>query len=215
MPYFTPVAEIVPPGEQGVAKIEHFEVSKRESAFTSIRASIRREEYVPEGKYVRLNIKGQGLMMTDTRMEQSTNSHVVFKAKGKVLIAGLGIGMVLIPILKNPLVTSVTVIEKYQDVVDLVVPALRAKIPEASKLGVIVADALEWTPPKGVKYDTIYFDIWPQICTDNLPEITLLKRRFARRKNPGAWMGAWVEKELRYQDRREKREAKRLGSFYR
>ena len=214
MPMFTPVAEIVPPGEQGVAKIDHFEVSKRASEFTSIRAAMgRRDEYVPEGKYVRLTVKGHGLMMTDTRMEQVTNYDVIHNAKGKVLIMGLGIGMVLIPILKKPEVTSVTVIEKYQDVVDLVIPALRAKVPEASKLGVIVADALEWMPPKGVKFDTLYFDLWADICTDNLEEITFLKRRFARRKNPGAWMGAWVEDKLRYEDRRSKREERRWGRF--
>jgi hypothetical protein len=205
MSIFTPVVEIVPPGQQGVAKIDHFEISKRESEFTSMRAAFgRSSEFVPEGKYVRLEVKGYGLMMTDTLMEQTTNRGVVLRAKGKVLIMGLGIGMVLIPILKNPAVTSVTVIEKYQDVVDLVVPALRASLPEASKLGVIVADALEWTPPKGVKYDTIYFDIWPNICVDNLKDITLLKRRFARRKNPGAWMGAWVEDKLRYEERASK-----------
>ena len=128
---YTPVADIVPPGEQGVAKIEHFEIGKKESEFTSMRAAMGRpSEYVPEGKYVRLEVK-RGLMMTDTRMEQLTNMAAVRAARGDVLIAGLGIGMVLIPILKKPEVKSVIVIEKYQDVIDLVMPALMAKIPEA------------------------------------------------------------------------------------
>jgi hypothetical protein len=212
MSMFTPVVEIVPPGQQGVATVKHFEVSQKGSAFTAMRAAVRgtRDEFVPEGRYVRLEVKGT-LMMSDTRMEQRTNYEVVRKAKGDVLIAGLGIGMVLVPILKNPDVKSVTVIEKYQDVVDLVVPALQAKLPEAFKLRVIVADALEWMPPKGLKWDIIYFDIWPNLCVDNLKEITMLKRRFARRKNPGAWMGAWIEDMLRYEERREKREERRWG----
>jgi hypothetical protein len=66
---------------------------------------------------------------------------------------------------------------------------------------VIQADAFSWKPPRGELYDVIYFDIWADICTDNLPEISKLKRRYARRlkrKDSGSWMGAWQEPKLRY-----------------
>lgn len=37
-----------------------------------------------------------------------------------------------------------------------------------------------WCPFRKKRFNTIYFDIWPTISEDNLPEITKLKRKFAR-----------------------------------
>lgn len=192
---FEPMANHIPAGEKGVAKIEHFTVSEQDAKYTSIRAAFNpgRDEYVAPGKYVRLYI-GRTLMMSDTRMEQSSNRAVIHHSKGDVLIAGLGVGLILLPILRKPEVKSVTVIEKYQDVVDLVDPAVRSALKPklASKLKVITADILEWSPPKGQKWDCIYFDIWPNVCEDNLGEMAKLHRKFARRKrSTDVWMDSW------------------------
>jgi hypothetical protein len=207
MSMFKPMSQIVPEGVEGHCSISHFGISKVESNFTAIRSAVRSSslEYVPEGVYCRLTV-GHTLMMTDTHMEQNSNYSVVRQAKGSVLIAGLGIGMVLLPILEKPEVTSVMVIEKYAEVVKLVEPHIRAAAGEnASKLKVIVADIMEWQPPKGEKWDTIYFDIWPDICTDNLKDMEILHRRFAKRKAPGGWMDSWMKGRLKFQKEREKR----------
>lgn len=197
---FEPMTKIVPIGKKGVAKVDHFTVSQEASQLTAF----RRGGYVPSGEYARLTV-GHTLMMTDTRMEQNSNYGVVRASYGDVLIAGLGIGMITIPILRKPEVQSVTIIEKYQDVVDLVEPALREKIPEATKLKVIVADIMDWTPPKGQKWDTIYFDIWPDITTENLKDMEVLHRRFARRKRfKDSWMDSWMRNTLKAQQRRDK-----------
>lgn len=206
MSLFKPMFQIVPEGVEGNCNISHFAVNKEESRFTALRATFSRDAYVPEGVYCRLTV-GRVLMMTDTHMEQNSNYTVVREAKGKVLIGGLGIGMVLLPILEKPEVTSVTVIEKYADVVKLVEPHIRAAAGKnADKLKIIVADALEWKPPKGEKWDTIYWDIWPEICTDNLKDMEVLHRRFARRKTPGGWMDSWMRVRLLRQKEREKRQ---------
>lgn len=201
---WTPMVEVVPPGEIGKAKVDHVTVSKHDAAFASIRG-----ERLREGALARLFVDGQ-LMMSDGAYEHATNWDAVFKAQGDVLIAGLGIGMVLVPMLKNPEVRTVTVLENSSDVIELVAPHIRVHVAEASsKLTVILADVFTWEPPKGKRWDCIYFDIWADICTDNLQEITKLKRCYARklnRENPKAWMRAWVEDRLRYQKRREDRE---------
>ena len=205
---FTSMVEVLPPGAQGVAVVLHFEVSEAASSISSLRGGAG---YVPPGKYVRLNVDGH-MMMSDTRHEKKTNIGLVQAAHGDVFIAGLGIGMILIPILRNPKVTSVTVVEKYQDVVDLVLPAILKHVPEAAaKLTVVVADVLTWTPPKDQKWDVIYFDIWPNIVCDNLAEISFLKRRYAKRKKTGGYMSAWCESELRAEVRRRKAEIARWG----
>ncbi len=180
------VARILPPCQQGVAKIQHFTVSADEARW----AAIRRESISP-GSYVRLYVNEQ-LMMSNTTMEQNTNREVIHRAKGDVLVAGLGIGLILVPILAKLEVDTVTVVEKYQDVIDLVAPRI-----QHPKLTVVCADIMAWNPPPDQKFDTIYFDIWPDICTDNLKQINTLHRRGARWKKPNAWMHSWSADYLR------------------
>lgn len=199
---FEEMHNIIKEGKQGVAEIVHYEISKEESQMSWIRAMMRRDEPVKEGKYVKLKINGS-LYMSDTQMEKRSNRGFVANANGNVLIAGLGIGLIIAPLLKRENVTKITVIEKYQDVIDLVAPNFKSE-----KLEIICADILEWKPEKGIKYDTIYFDIWQDICADNLEEINKLHRRFKsylNRENPVSFMDSWKVEELRYLKRRENR----------
>lgn len=205
------VARIVPEGVKGIATVDHFEVSEEDSKRTAMRAAFGKpDDYVAPGVYARLTVNGS-LMMTDTEYEWRSNRRAVRLAHGDVLIGGLGIGMVLVPILQNPDVHSVTVVEKYQDVVDLVETGVRCSVHymQAAKLTIHTGDILEWTPYKGQTFDFIYFDIWENVCTDNLAEMTKLKRRFARRlnrENPKAWMGCWEEDRLRVRAKRERKQ---------
>lgn len=198
---FQEMAKVIPEGTHGIASIRHVTVSPTESAFTSIRAMMHPGEYVPEGTYCHLRV-GSELMMTDTQMEQHTNLAVVHRSHGRVLIAGLGVGMILLPILAKPKVSEVWVVEKFKDVVALVEPTIR-KQPGGQKLRVIEADIFSWAPPKGQKWDTIYFDIWPSLSTDTLEEMATLHRKFGRRKEASGWMSSWRHAELL--DRRERR----------
>jgi len=188
---FTPMHTLLRPGSLGDVRLETFEVTPEEAGFTRLRAAVtmRRDEVIDAGTYARLYV-GKTLMMTDTRNEQRTNTEVVRRAQGDVFIAGLGLGMILVPILAKEAVKSVTVIEKYQHVVTLVAPQLQA-IPGGEKLTVVHGDVFTWQPPKGQKWDVLYFDIWPDICVDNLPEMASLHQKYKSRKKPGAWMHSW------------------------
>jgi len=202
---FPKMVEILSPGKSGDAEITHFTVSERDSKFSRMReASGHRGSYVSAGQYAQLTV-GQTLMMTDTQNEQRTNQAVLAFANGHVFIAGLGIGMIVHPIAAKPEVTRITVLEKSQGVIDLVKGTLPAKVE------VIQGDVFEYKPEKGTKFDTVYFDIWPTITTDNLPEMTKLHRRFARFKVPGGWMDSWCRDHLKDQQRRHKRQSARYG----
>lgn len=85
------MAEIVPEGKVGNAEVIHFTVSEEDSKRTHLQAILSYEpsSFVPPGRYARLMV-GEHLMMSDTQMEQDTNSHAVIKANGSVLIAGMG-----------------------------------------------------------------------------------------------------------------------------
>lgn len=198
------LTSVIPAQKLGLAEIQHFEVSEQAAKLGNLRAAMHGsyEDMVQPGKYTRLLVAGR-LMMTDTPMEKRTNLGFMSKAKGRVLVAGLGIGMILHKLLEKPEVTEVVVVEKYPDVIKLVAESL-PEVP-GKELIHVCADIFDWKPVKGEKFDTIYADIWPDICTDNLKDITKLKRRFRSSLAPGGWMGAWVEDRLRVQARREKR----------
>lgn len=188
---FPAMHTIVPEGVSGNCRIRHFEISPRDSQMTSIRAMVNpgRQEYIATGKYAQLLVGG-GVMMSDTQMEQDSNRRVVQAATGNVLIAGLGLGMILHPMAAKPEVTSITVLELSPDVIKLVGHTVPAKVQ------VIEADVFTWQPPRGVKYDTIYFDIWPDITTDNLVEMRKLHQRYGCRKTALGWMNSWMRQQL-------------------
>lgn len=212
---FPNMVDFVPEGEKGEAKVRHVSCSAQDSAWTAVRAlaSGNAGEVVREGSYAQLLVNGH-LVMSDTQMERRSNYGVVLNAEGDVLIAGLGLGMILLPVLAKEEVKSVTVIELSQDVIDLVEPHIRKASMCADKLTVIQGDIFEWKPPKGQKWDCIYFDIWADICTDSLDDMAKLHRKFGRRKNSGAWMDSWKKSELKLQRDRDRRQERAWGRFW-
>lgn len=135
------------------------------------------------------------LVMSDGDNEYYTNLEFVRRCHGKVLVAGLGIGLILKQTLSKESVEHITVIEKCDDVITLVAPHYWC-----DKLTVVYGDILDWKPSKNSRFNVIYFDIWPNICTDNLKQITSLHRRFSRyldRSDPACWMGSWEHQRLK------------------
>jgi hypothetical protein len=186
----------IPEGVSGDYRIEHFTVSPHDSRMTAIRSW--RDEYVPAGDYTRL-MRGGTVVMSDTPMEVRTNSPILNAARGRVLLNGLGIGMVLGRILAKPEVEHVTVVELSADVIALVGPSF-ANDPRVT---IVHADALEYTPPTGERFDAVWHDIWDNVCSDNLPDMRKLHRRYGRRT---AWQASWRREDCEYQERRWKQQ---------
>lgn len=184
--------------ELGLARLSTFEFSSKKDPLFNLRA-IRDGglNYMMDGKYIRLSVDDE-LMMSDTRMEMVTNADFCWNANGKVLIAGLGVGLILHNIkdkVKNGVITEIVIIEKYQDVIDLVSP-IYADMP----ITYICADILEYKPSKEEIFDTIYFDIWAiSDFEKNLPEINMLHNRWKNNKNksnPNCWMNSWMKERM-------------------
>ena len=188
------------------ASLSAYEFSNRQGPLFNLRA-VRDGGglfYMEDGKYVRLHVNGE-LVMSDTRMEKLSNRTFVEKANGKVLIGGLGIGLIIKNIMDKlitGIVTEIVIIEKHQSVIDLVQPFYKHK-----NIKIICADIMQWQPKKGEKFDTIYFDIWSDINSDNLEEIKFLHNRFKsklNRSNPNCWMDSWMKQYLQRQKRSER-----------
>ena len=187
--------------EKGLCRIKKFTISPQEAEvynWTNLLNGCLGMNVFP-GEYVKLYVNGR-LYMSDTDMERSSNQSFVQHAYGDVMVAGLGIGLILNALREkvgSGDVRSITVYEKYQDVIDVVGPKL-SDLP----IKIVCADILEYKPPKDERYDTIYFDIWPDINTNNLKEIYTLHRRWIHRLNSGGWINSWMKEHLQYMNRR-------------
>jgi len=141
--------------------------------------------------YTRLFIDGR-LWMTDAEFEIYTNQDFVNRAFGHVLIAGLGLGLIIEPLLKQSDVASVTVLERSADVIALIGP-----LYDNPKLTIVEADVHTWEPP-AKKYHFVYFDIWPDVPnSDQAAEIAALKKRYRKSLAVGGRTSAWCERNTR------------------
>lgn len=189
------MAEVLNPAEGDRFKVDVFEITNE-----NFRAIFH--DGISPGKYARLVDKElHECVMSDTRMEQVTNGDFVLNAHGKVLIGGLGIGMVLLAIQDKPDVEEIVVVEKYQEVIDLV----RNQLPLNNKVRVVCEDIFEYEPEQ--KFNTIYLDIWNN-ANDRLiyeREQKPLRMRYrkylvSKEDDPDRWIDCWMYKHNRDED---------------
>jgi hypothetical protein len=208
------MADILPVAKEGSAEITHFTISSEDSEWMRLRAMVTTYvlewiSYVPPGDYTRLVIDGR-VFMSDTAHEKLSSLPLLNRAHGNVLVSGLGIGMVLPPLLANPLVDSVVVIENNADVIKLVGSHF-----EDTKLEIVLGDVWTWKPHRRELFDVIFHDIWPSIDSENLDDMNRLKRRYRRwmRKSKSRWQWCWAEdicREMNREYRRQKEELRLL-----
>lgn len=183
------MAEILEPKQIGVAKLEKYTIPEFYQYIYN----------TPDQEYVRLWVDGE-MMMSNTNMEKRTSAEFVSNANGDVLICGLGIGLVLIPLFESKYVKSITVIEKYQDVIDCVLPQIKP-YDKQDKLKVICADCFEYGTKE--RFDTIFIDIWANINSDIYEEeMKPLKNKYIRflksHKRTMKNVFVWAEYNARY-----------------
>lgn len=176
----------VPEGKRGDWEVKKFVISKYGSR-SSINTYGSRAPLF--GKYTKLTYKGK-VVMSDTDAEIHDHLEPVQKAKGDILINGLGLGLVLLNCMEKSEVISATIIERSIDVIALVAPHYINMYGE--RLEIIHADAMTWKPPKGNRYGMVWHDIWPSISADNYEQMKTLHRRYGRRCD---WQGSWCKDE--------------------
>tara|TARA_B100000902_G_scaffold286749_1_gene272853 strand:- start:1949 stop:2542 length:594 start_codon:yes stop_codon:yes gene_type:complete len=100
-------------------------------------------------------------IMQDTEQECGEHDWLASRLSGDILIGGLGIGMVHIPLLASSDVTSVTIVEKEQDVIDLV----WANCAKDDRFTIVCDDINTWDPDPSdglptTSWDVGWFDTW-------------------------------------------------------
>ncbi len=139
-------------------------------------------------------------MMSDTPAEINDlwEPYLTFKEPwvDRVLINGLGLGVVLKMALAQPHIQHIDVVEIEPDILNLVMPSYNDP-----RIQVHLGDAYAIQWPKGLKWAAAWHDVWPNICTDNLEGIGTLHRRYGKRVR---WQGSWQREHLQGQRRRER-----------
>ncbi len=196
----TPFKVELPEGTSGDWAVEHFEVPEDPNMY--LMRAWRDGRAVPGGTYTRLKNSQHSVFMSDTPAELGDLFELLRDAEGDILITGLGIGMLPRVLLSEELlghlvarsrlrgpITSVTIVELEQDVINLVGPSL-----EDPRLRIVHADAFKWKPQKDQKFDWAWHDIWPKAPgEDEAKDIAELRGHYGRyMKKPGRQL-VWLE----------------------
>lgn len=187
-----------PEGKSGDWAITKFTVGNGRDQTVQMGSLFGSGRFVPPGDYTRLTCRGS-VIMSDTpdEIRDLIGFRMAVTEGATVLIAGLGLGCAV----KGALAagaSKVTVIEIEQDVINLVAP----NFADDPRVEIIHADIFQRKPEKGRMWDVAWYDIWPNLCTDNLDQMATLHRRFGRKAK---WQGSWGKELLQCRRRQERR----------
>lgn len=114
--------------------------------------------------------------------------HDVFEkqARGKVLIAGLGLGYDVLIIKNKPNIISIDVIEIDKEIIDLV-----SSVVKDQKVKIIHDRILHYMQTTNKKYDTIYFDIFPHDVVNYPEQVQILINQARKMLNTNGKILFW------------------------
>lgn len=135
--------------------------------------------------------------MLITPNEIETMASPVSQASGKVLTYGLGLGYYAYMVSEKEEVSSVTVVEKDENVIKLFKQYILPQFPQAHKIRIIHEDAFEYAEKHMAdeRYDVVFTDIWhdPADGTE-----LYLKMKEYERVNPESLYLYWIEQTILY-----------------
>lgn len=183
------MASNVPACEAGSWSIRKMPSSRFEYDYLS-----RYYEVLPDGEYTFLHNMNAAYLgndlgecvMEDTPHELRTHLDFALKARGRVLISGLGLGCVVRGVLCNQDVEEVVVLERDQRILDSVLPHM----PDDPRLKVEHECALRYASFND-RYDFAWHDIWSDPDKDEEPlpllHTKLLMNHSGHVRRQGAW----------------------------
>lgn len=175
-------------GVSGVWELKKFTVDKDGAIFHNLRELLNgRNRFIASGEYWGLYRNGC-IIMSNTPAEINDHLEFIRKASGKVLVGGLGLGMVIKYLLEKESITKVTVIEQSQDVIKLVACAYT----NDPRVEIVNANIFEYKPSE--LYDCAWFDIWDDISGEEYPEMKTLHRKFGHFVG---WSDSWLRNQSR------------------
>ena len=158
----------------------------------------RKESEQDIGKdYVALVHKQYGTMMSSHASEIISCKDFLDKAYGDILNFGLGLGIVIFPLLDDPTVKSIKIVELDKDLIELISPFIKERDVN-NKVSIVHGDAFTYHRELKEKFDTIFFDIWPSLYLKTLIEMEFLhKAYFKNLKTNKSLMMSWCYNDMK------------------
>jgi len=105
--------------------------------------------------------QGNDIWMLDSPSEANTNDPYAKKAHGHVVTFGLGIGYFVYMAMRNPMVESITVIERSASVISMFNKFILPQFPKHIPLTILKGDAFDYFNNSFInQFDYAYVDIW-------------------------------------------------------
>ena len=136
--------------------------------------------------------EGNNIWMSLNPNEIETMKPYIAKAKGHVLVLGLGMGYIAYMMSLKDEVKDITIVEKDHEIIELFKKALLPQFINKNKIKIIEDDAIKYLT-KNNKYDYIFADLW-HAPEDGLSLFVQLKRI---NKNIDCWLEVSLYQMLR------------------
>jgi hypothetical protein len=200
-------ARAVPVGEASPWKIVRSFVTEDQARENLRHAHLFGEErYTPAGYYTALvraarqpHLQDE-VWMADSPDEREDHRECFEQCKlrgGRVLIHGLGLGLITYAVLSLANVEHVDVVEIDEDVIRLVRAGWLGRY-RGQRLTVHHDDCFTKTWPADAAWSVVWHDIWLPMSAANLAQIDRLHRMFAHRCQwQGSWGREWILDERR------------------
>jgi hypothetical protein len=132
-------------------------------------------------------------IMSSNLFERLTNQNFINSAKGDVIIFGLGLGLILFPLLEDEEINSITVIDKSVDIIDNLGPIIK-NYDVNNKLTIINGDAFTYYQQlNDVKFDVMYFDYWNIVDRTIYNDMETLKELYKNNIKETGQIMYWCE----------------------
>jgi len=141
--------------------------------------------------------KKYGTMMSNLSFEIVSCKKFLDKAYGDILNFGLGLGLVIFPLLNDPTIKSIKIIEYDKDLIELISPYIKERDIH-NKVTILHGDAFTYHRDFKEKFDTIFFDIWPNLYRWTLTEMEYFHKVYTKNlKSKQSLMISWCYDEMK------------------
>ena len=140
-----------------------------------------------------LSNKSNECIMSSNLFERLTNQNFINSAKGDVIIFGLGLGLILFPLLEDEEINSITVIDNSIDIINTIGPIIK-NYDVNDKLTIINGDVFTYYQQlNDAKFDVAYFDYWNIVDSTIQTDMETLKELYKNNIKETGQIMYWCE----------------------
>ena len=140
-----------------------------------------------------LSNKSNECIMSSNLFERLTNQNFINSAKGDVIIFGLGLGLILFPLLEDEEINSITVIDNSIDIINTIGPIIK-NYDVNDKLTIINGDVFTYYQQlNDAKFDVAYFDYWNIVDSTIYNDMKILKELYKNNIKETGQIMYWCE----------------------